>query len=61
MIEGCGPETIPNFEREFGAWSEDFRDKAISPVLNKLEAFLSHDLVRNILGQAESAGVGDGL
>ena len=32
----------------------DFLDKAISPVLNKLEAFLAHDLVRNILGQAES-------
>jgi DNA helicase HerA-like ATPase len=42
------------FEREFGAWSPDFLDKAISPVLNKLEAFLAHDLVRNILGQAES-------
>lgn len=42
------------FEREFGAWSPEFLDKAISPVLNKLEAFLSHDLVRNILGQSES-------
>jgi hypothetical protein len=42
------------FEREFGAWSPEFLDKAISPVLNKLEAFLSHDLIRNILGQSES-------
>lgn len=42
------------FEREFGAWSPDFLDRAISPVLNKLEAFLSHDLVRNILGQSKS-------
>jgi DNA helicase HerA-like ATPase len=48
------PVALVFFEREFGSWSPDFLDKAISPVLNKLEAFLSHDLVRNILGQAES-------
>jgi hypothetical protein len=48
------PVALVFFEREYGAWSQDFLDKAISPVLNKLEAFLSHDLVRNILGQPES-------
>lgn len=48
------PVALVFFQREFGAWSPDFLDKAISPVLNKLEAFLAHDLVRNILGQSES-------
>jgi hypothetical protein len=48
------PVALVFFEREFGAWSPEFLDRAISPVLNKLEAFLSHDLIRNILGQPES-------
>ena len=48
------PSPLVFFEREFAHWSQDFLDRAISPVLNKLEAFLSHDLIRNILGQSES-------
>ena len=48
------PIAVVFFQREFAAWSPEFLDKAISPVLNKLEAFLSHDLIRNILGQSES-------
>jgi hypothetical protein len=53
-LRSRNPVALVFFEREFGSWSQDFLDKAISPVLNKLEAFLSHDLVRNILGQSES-------
>ena len=49
------PVAVLFFEREFKSWSQDFTDRAISPVLNKLEAFLSHDLIRNILGQPDSS------
>ena len=55
ILSRCrNPIAVVFFEREFAAWSPEFLDKAISPVLNKLEAFLSHDLIRNILGQSES-------
>src|SRR5262245_40514954 len=55
VLSRCrNPVAVVFFEREFSAWSPEFLDKAISPVLNKLEAFLSHDLIRNILGQSES-------
>jgi hypothetical protein len=48
------PIALIFFEREFATWSQDFLDRAISPVLNKLEAFLANDLIRNILGQPQS-------
>jgi hypothetical protein len=55
VLSRCrNPVALVFFERKFAAWSPEFLDKAISPVLNKLEAFLSHDLVRNILGQSDS-------
>jgi hypothetical protein len=49
------PVAVFFFEREFASWSQDFTDRAVSPVLNKLEAFLAHDLIRNILGQPDSS------
>jgi hypothetical protein len=39
---------------EFAAYQSSFRTEAIAPVLNKVGAFLSSPLVRNIVGQARS-------
>jgi hypothetical protein len=39
---------------EFSAYQSGFRNEAIAPVLNKVGAFLSSPLVRNIVGQAQS-------
>jgi len=40
--------------KEFPNYSRSFRAEMLSPVLNKLGAFLSNPLVRNIVGQEES-------
>ena len=50
---------------EFAAYQSGFRAEAFSPVLNKVGAFLSSPLVRNLVGQARSklnfrALMGDG-
>jgi hypothetical protein len=39
------------WEREFAAYTNAFRQEAISPVLNKVGAFLANPLVRNVVGQ----------
>jgi len=39
---------------EFEAWKEQFRNEAITPILNKVGQFLSTPLIRNIVGQARS-------
>jgi hypothetical protein len=39
------------FERQFAAWPRDFVETAISPVLNKIEAFTVSRKIRNVLGQ----------
>jgi hypothetical protein len=42
------------FEGQFEAWPPDVRAQMISPVLNKLEAFIASDAIRNVLGQEKS-------
>ena len=39
---------------EFETWKEQFRNEAVTPILNKVGQFLSTPLVRNIVGQAKS-------
>ena len=42
------------FATEFADWSGQFAERANSPVLNKIEAIIAHDKLRNVLGQAAS-------
>jgi hypothetical protein len=42
------------FGSRFASWRDSFRDEAIDPVLNKVEAFLAFPSIRNILGQSPS-------
>ena len=48
-------ETRAFFGARFDKWRDTFRDEAIDPVLNKVEAFLSFPTIRNILGQGRSS------
>lgn len=48
------PFTRAFFDDRFQAWRSDYRDVAIDPVLNKVEAFLAFPHTRNILGQGRS-------
>lgn len=48
------PFTRNFFLQQFDEWRDAFRDEAIVSVLNKVEAFLSFDDVRLILGQGRS-------
>lgn len=40
---------------EFASWNEKFASEAVAPVLNKVGAFVANPLIRNIIGQKESA------
>ncbi len=48
------PKVRDFWTSEFAAYQSGFRTEAIAPVLNKVGAFLSSPLVRNIVGQARS-------
>ena len=48
------PFTRAFFDDRFAAWRDEYREVAIDPVLNKVEAFLAFPHVRNILGQGRS-------
>jgi hypothetical protein len=43
-----------SFFARFAGWRDTYRDEAIGPVLNKVEAFLAFPAVRNVLGQSKS-------
>jgi hypothetical protein len=47
-------DTRTFFGTRFEKWRDAFRDEAIDPVLNKVEAFLAFPTIRNILGQGRS-------
>jgi len=47
-------QTRAFFGARFDKWRDSFRDEAIDPVLNKVEAFLAFPTIRNILGQGRS-------
>jgi hypothetical protein len=47
-------DTRTFFGARFDKWRDTFREEAVDPVLNKVEAFLAFPTVRNILGQGRS-------
>ena len=49
------PLTRAFFGARFEKWRDTYRDEAIEPVLNKTEAFLAFDAIRNSLGQSKSS------
>lgn len=47
---------VKNFwVNEFASWNEKFASEAVAPILNKVGAFTANPLVRNIIGQPQSA------
>ena len=47
-------DTRTFFGARFDKWRDAFREEAIDPVLNKVDAFLAFPTIRNILGQGRS-------
>ena len=43
------------WEKEFSGYADKFASEAVSPIQNKVGQFLSSSLMRNIIGQSESA------
>jgi RecA/RadA recombinase len=50
----ANPLTRAFFVERFDRWRDGYREEAIEPVLNKVEALLLSPALRNILGQATS-------
>ncbi len=48
------PQTRAFFGDRFDEWRDEFRETAIDPVLNKVEAFFAFPHIQNILGQGSS-------
>ena len=48
------PLTRAFFEQRFNSWRDDYREQAIDPVLNKIDAFLFSPAILNVIGQAKS-------
>jgi len=48
------PLTRSFFETRFNGWRDDYREQAIDPVLNKIDAFLFSEAIKNVIGQASS-------
>jgi Helicase HerA, central domain len=48
------PLTRAFFEQRFNTWRDDYREQAIDPVLNKIDAFLFSPAILNVIGQAKS-------
>jgi hypothetical protein len=42
------------FEREFNKWTPQFREEAVSPVLNKVSPFLTDPRMRAVIGPAQA-------
>ncbi|MBT5016875.1 type IV secretory system conjugative DNA transfer family protein [Candidatus Peregrinibacteria bacterium] len=55
VVANIEDSVIKNFwVNEFAGWSEKFDNEAIMPLLNKVGQFVSTNLIRNIVGQAEN-------
>ena len=48
------PLTRAFFEQRFNGWRDDYREQAIDPVLNKIDAFLFSPAILNVISQAKS-------
>jgi len=56
IIANIKDPVVRNFwVSEFASWNEKFASEAVAPVLNKVGAFVANPLVRNIIGQPQSA------
>ncbi|MFA6198531.1 MAG: type IV secretion system DNA-binding domain-containing protein [Patescibacteria group bacterium] len=49
------PILISFWQEEYGAYSQQFKVDAISPIQNKVGQFLSSSIIRNIVGQTKSS------
>lgn len=54
LIRVSNPLTRAFFERQFNSWNDHYREEAIAPVLNKIDAFLFSPAILNVIGQAKS-------
>ena len=59
VAHSSNPLTQTFFGRRFDTWRDTYREEAIDPVLNKVDAFLFSPIVRNSLGQARTVGIED--
>jgi hypothetical protein len=48
------PLTRAFFEQRFNTWRDEYREQAIDPVLNKIDAFLFSPAILNVIGQGKS-------
>ncbi len=56
VISQIQDPVVKNFwVNEFSSWNEKFASEAVAPILNKVGAFTANPLVRNIIGQPQSA------
>jgi hypothetical protein len=49
------PIVLDFFHNSYDKWKDAFREEAVSPVLNKLRAFLTNPLLRGVIGQTRSS------
>ena len=55
MIEEIRDDVVRNFwTQEFAAWSQQFNNEAIMPILNKVGQLLSVDILKNIFAQKDN-------
>jgi type IV secretory pathway TraG/TraD family ATPase VirD4 len=54
IAKASDPKVRDFWTNEFASYQSKYRTEAVSPVLNKVGAFLTSPLVRNIVGQARS-------
>jgi len=51
----CQDVVVANFwKSEFNSWNDKFATEAVAPILNKVGAFTSNPVIRNIIGQPKS-------
>ena len=55
ILKQVSNPAVRNFFDVYEGWNERFREEAISPVLNKVNAFITNPLLRSIIGQAKSS------
>ena len=56
VISKIEDPVVKNFwVNEFASWNDKFASEAVAPILNKVGAFTANPLIRNIIGQPESA------
>jgi hypothetical protein len=48
------PVVLDFFTNTYAKWTSSFREEAISPVLNKIRAFITDPLMRAVIGQTQS-------